>query len=109
MTSRLSIKRCNDCLLILFDYAPVGGPRKRATYCGDVRPRQGFTRQRVAAARSRKIDHYYWLTAYLAARDMQTAACRVVATTIWCLGALPLTLMGTVTLVSVGDLGGFVG
>ena len=44
---------------------------------------------------SRKIDHYYWLTAYLAARDMQTAACRVVATTIWCLGALPLTLMAS--------------
>jgi diguanylate cyclase (GGDEF)-like protein len=43
---------------------------------------------------SRKIDHY-WLTAYLAARDMQTAACRVVATTIWCLGALPLTLMAS--------------
>ena len=26
-----------------------------------------------------KVDHYYWLTAYLAAHDMQKSACRVVA------------------------------
>ena len=42
-----------------------------------------------------KLDHYYWLTAYLAARDMQKSACRVVATIILCLGAIPPTLMAS--------------
>ena len=39
------------------------------------------------------LDHYYWLTAYLAARDMQTRTCRLVATIILGLGAIPSTLM----------------
>jgi diguanylate cyclase (GGDEF)-like protein len=41
----------------------------------------------------RHFDHYYWLTAYLAARDMQTRTCRLVATIILGLGAIPSTLM----------------
>ena len=41
----------------------------------------------------RHLDHYYWLTAYLAARDMQTRTCRLVATIILGLGAIPSTLM----------------
>ena len=42
-----------------------------------------------------KVDHYYWLTAYLAAHDMQKSACRVVATIILCLGAIPPALMAS--------------
>ena len=48
-----------------------------------------------------KLDHYYWLTAYLAAHDMQKSACRVVAAIILCLGAIPPTLMAS----SVGPQG----
>ena len=42
-----------------------------------------------------KVDQYYWMTAYLAARDMQKSACRVVATIILGLGAIPPTLMAS--------------
>ena len=38
----------------------------------------------------RQLDHYYWLTASLAAHDMQKSACRVVAAIVLCLGAIPL-------------------
>jgi diguanylate cyclase (GGDEF)-like protein len=46
----------------------------------------------------RRVDHYYWLTARLAARDMQTRTCRVVAITILGLGAFP-------SLLAIGSLG----
>jgi GGDEF domain-containing protein len=49
----------------------------------------------------RAVDHYDGLTAYFAARDLQTAVCRVVATSILCLGAFPITLMA----ISVGPHG----
>ena len=42
-----------------------------------------------------QLDHYYWLTASLAAHDMQKSACRVVAAIILCLGAIPPTLMAS--------------
>ena len=42
-----------------------------------------------------KLDHYYWLTASLAAHDMQKSACRVVAAIVLCLGAIPPTLMAS--------------
>src|SRR6185295_15611391 len=42
-----------------------------------------------------QLDHYYWLTASLAAHDMQKSACRVVAAIIVCLGAIPPTLMAS--------------
>jgi diguanylate cyclase (GGDEF)-like protein len=37
-------------------------------------------------------DHYYWLTAFLAARGSQTTTCRVVAAMIVGVGAIPLLL-----------------
>jgi len=37
-------------------------------------------------------DHYYWLTAFLAARGSQTTTCRVVAAMIVGVGAVPLLL-----------------
>jgi diguanylate cyclase (GGDEF)-like protein len=40
-------------------------------------------------------DHYYWLTAFLAARGAQTSTCRVIALMIVGLGAIPLTLIGS--------------
>jgi diguanylate cyclase (GGDEF)-like protein len=43
----------------------------------------------------RQLDHYYWLTASLAAHDMQKSACRVVAAVIVCLGAIPPTLIAS--------------
>ena len=49
---------------------------------------------RAAQRWSRRPDHYYWLTAFLAARGVQTTTCRVVAAVIFCLGAIPLTLIG---------------
>ena len=48
-----------------------------------------------------QLDHYYWLTASLAAHDRQKSACRVVAAIILCLGAIPPTLMAS----SVGPQG----
>jgi diguanylate cyclase (GGDEF)-like protein len=49
----------------------------------------------------READHYYWITAYFAARDMQANLCRVVAASMWSLGLIPLLLM----LSSVGPQG----
>lgn len=40
-------------------------------------------------------DHYYWFTAILAARGMQTATCRLVALCIAALGLLPLGLLAS--------------
>jgi hypothetical protein len=40
-------------------------------------------------------DHYYWLTAFLAARDAQTTTCRTIAATVGVLGVLPLAMMAT--------------
>jgi diguanylate cyclase (GGDEF)-like protein len=42
--------------------------------------------------RERNRDHYYWLTAFLAARGAQTATCRVVAAMMVGVGAIPLLL-----------------
>ncbi len=43
----------------------------------------------------RTPDHYYWLTAYLAAHDLQRAICRAVAGSILALGLMPLLLMAS--------------
>lgn len=51
--------------------------------------------------RPRHLDHYYWLTAYLAARDMHTRTCRLIAAMILVLGAIPSALMAS----SVGPNG----
>lgn len=40
-------------------------------------------------------DHYYWLTAFLAARSMQTATCRVIAAMTLGLGVMPLALVAS--------------
>jgi GGDEF domain-containing protein len=40
-------------------------------------------------------DHYYWLTAFLAARGAQTRTCRVIAATMISLGMLPLVLIAS--------------
>ncbi len=42
--------------------------------------------------KERSRDHYYWLTAFLAARGAQTTTCRVVAAFIAFCGAIPLAL-----------------
>jgi GGDEF domain-containing protein len=42
--------------------------------------------------KERSRDHYYWLTAFLAARGAQTRTCRVVAAFIAFCGAIPLAL-----------------
>ena len=44
---------------------------------------------------ARGDDQYYWLTAFLAAAGMRTAASRTIAATILTLGAIPLLLMLT--------------
>jgi diguanylate cyclase (GGDEF)-like protein len=44
---------------------------------------------------SRSDDQYYWLTAFLAAAGMRTAASRTIAAIILTLGAIPLILMLT--------------
>lgn len=41
---------------------------------------------------SRHPDHYYWLIAHLASRDLQTRTCRLVAASILGLGAISLVL-----------------
>lgn len=41
----------------------------------------------------RGLDHYYWLTAFLAARGIQKTTCRVVALAIFGLSAISITLM----------------
>lgn len=43
--------------------------------------------------RVRTQDHYYWLTAYLAARGLQHVTCRLNAVTLLGLGTIPLLLM----------------
>ncbi|MEW5811421.1 MAG: diguanylate cyclase [Actinomycetota bacterium] len=40
-------------------------------------------------------DHYYWFTAVLAARGMQTATCRLVALCIAALGVIPVGLLAS--------------
>lgn len=42
-----------------------------------------------------RFDQYYWFTAVLAARGLQTATCRLVATCIALLGLLPVGLMAS--------------
>jgi hypothetical protein len=43
----------------------------------------------------RRIDQYYWLTAYLAARGAQEKVCRLIAAMIFGLGVIPLMLIGS--------------
>jgi len=45
--------------------------------------------------RERNRDHYYWLTAFLAARGAQTRTCRVIAAVIFVGGAIPSILMAS--------------
>ncbi|MCW2688208.1 MAG: diguanylate cyclase [Mycobacterium sp.] len=45
------------------------------------------------SARWRQPDHFYWLTAFLAARGAQSTTCRVLAATILVLGAIPVAMM----------------
>lgn len=45
--------------------------------------------------RLRQSDHYYWLTALIAARGAQTTTTRVIALLIFGLGLIPVTLLGT--------------
>jgi diguanylate cyclase (GGDEF)-like protein len=45
--------------------------------------------------RLRQSDHYYWLTALIAARGAQTTTTRVVAVLIFGLGLIPVTLLST--------------
>lgn len=44
----------------------------------------------VGQRKERHRDHYYWLTAFLAARGAQAATCRVVAAMIFTAGTIPL-------------------
>jgi diguanylate cyclase (GGDEF)-like protein len=43
----------------------------------------------------RRVDQYYWLTAYLAARGAQEKVCRLIAVMIFGLGVIPLMLIGS--------------
>lgn len=61
----------------------------------------GDLRMSAAQRFSHRLDHYYWLTAFLAARGVQITTCRVVAAVMFCLGAMPLALIGS----SVGPVG----
>ncbi len=45
----------------------------------------------------RGLDHYYWLTAFLAARGIQRTTCRLVALVIIGLGAISITLIWSPT------------
>jgi diguanylate cyclase (GGDEF)-like protein len=45
----------------------------------------------------RSLDHYYWLTAFLAARGLQQTTCRLVGLVIFALGAISLTLIWSPT------------
>ncbi len=49
----------------------------------------------IAERRRRQSDHYYWLTALIAARGMQATTSRVVAALIFGFGVIPVTLIGT--------------
>ena len=51
--------------------------------------------------RPRHLDHYYWLTSYLAARELQTGTCRLMAAMILGLGVIPSAMMAS----SVGPNG----
>ena len=42
-----------------------------------------------------RFDQYYWFTAVLAARGLQTAACRLIAVSIAVFGLLPVGLMAS--------------
>ena len=61
----------------------------------------GDLRMSAAQRLSHRLDHYYWLTAFLAARGVRITICRVVAAVMFCLGAMPLALIGS----SVGPVG----
>lgn len=72
------------------------GPPRRTTMPRAALVRSVLPGRRgpVSVQRWRPVtDHYYWLTAYLAARGMRKTTCRVVAVTIGGLGALPLLLL----------------
>ena len=43
------------------------------------------------------LDHYYWLTAFLAARGLQRTTCRLIALVIFGLGAISITLIWSPT------------
>ena len=43
------------------------------------------------------LDHYYWLTAFLAARGLQKTTCRLIALVIFGLGAISITLIWSPT------------
>ena len=45
----------------------------------------------------RSLDHYYWLTAYLAARGLQQTTCRLIGLVIFAGGAISLTLIWSPT------------
>jgi diguanylate cyclase (GGDEF)-like protein len=45
----------------------------------------------------RGLDHYYWLTAFLAARGLQQTTCRLVALVIFAMGAISVTLIWSPT------------
>ena len=45
----------------------------------------------------RGLDHYYWLTAFLAARGLQRTTCRLVALVIFGMGAISMTLIWSPT------------
>ena len=45
------------------------------------------------AHRSRNLDHYYWLTAYLTARNWQLGSCRLIALVILGVGTVPATTL----------------
>lgn len=47
----------------------------------------------VGGRKERSRDHYYWLTAFLAARGAQARTCRVIAAVIAACGAIPSFLM----------------
>lgn len=50
---------------------------------------------RTARRWYRRLDHYYWLTAFLAARGVQRTTSRLIAAMICCLGAIPLVLLAS--------------
>lgn len=52
---------------------------------------------KAAFQRWRGLDHYYWLTAFLAARGIQRTTCRLVAVVMAALGAISVTLIWSST------------
>ncbi len=68
----------------------------RSCEVGHVACIGGAGGRQVTLARPRRtlsVDQYYWLTAFLAAREMQTPTCRLIAGVTFCLGLIPLLLM----------------